>query len=164
MGLTRRKFVGGLGIVAAGGTGVVGFTEIPNSELTRCEGEPISVERSLTDEQSGTQSFEEWAYRQSAEVGLSRVREATANRLNSNEFGSGLVPSPKLLSTELVPVLNVATVEGLDTESEDRSSVDFSRLVRVAPRVVDVTISPNDETFSRSIAVFAEQTVPATAD
>jgi hypothetical protein len=201
MDLTRRKFVGGAGLAATGvGATAAGLSAIQDSDPTRCEGEPVSVEKSLTDASgyddgiryfSGndtiryvryrdgdgpvafeTESFENWASGGCAKIALSQVREATPNRLGSDEFGSGLYPTPKLLSylsgeflsARLVPILTVGKSDAEADGAENRSSVDFSRLIRVAPQSAHATISLDGETFSRTVAVFAEQTEVSSAE
>jgi len=191
MKFTRRKFLGGAGIAAVGvGASVVKISQNQNSEPTRCKGKPTSVEQSLADK-SGyedgfsyfqknntvrivttrnsdgpasfkTKSFDEWASIQCADMGISRVREVTANRLGNDEFGAGLTSSPEGSQSRSV-VLNVVTTDGQADKSENPAPIDFTQFVRVAPRSVDATISLDDKTFSRSVAVFAKQLEPATA-
>lgn len=90
----------------------------PPTGPVRCTGEPVSVERSVNDEpgygddmeyfpsngtvrivtvRSGDEprafaewSFEEWARFEAADVARPRAVQATADRLGTNEFGSGV--------------------------------------------------------------------------
>lgn len=156
----------------------------PSAKPVRCRGEPVTVERSVTDEpgyaddieyfpanktvrfvtiRSGdeplefdTWSFEEWGAIECAEVGLEQVREATADRLGTDEFGSSIGQSPGFFSSSsLVIWLEVATqVE--DGETVSTPTVPLARLVDIAPRSAEVTVSLKGDPFSRSVPVFAE--------
>jgi hypothetical protein len=157
---------------------------LSRSKPVRCRGEPVAAETSLTDasgyddgfryfpandtvrvvtaeDSDGpalfeTSSFEEWASIQCAQVGLRRVREATVTRLGTGEFNSAIGDSPGFFSSDSSVVrLDVATylqANGTDTTP----TTSLSRLVRDAPRSVDAAVSLEDETFSRTIPVFAE--------
>lgn len=110
----------------------------PSLTPVRGRGEPISVDRSLSDEPgyeddreyfpanktvryvaatSGgepvdfeTISFEEWAPTKSTEVGMKRAQEMTATRLGTDEFTAGMDVPPETAQTEgLVIWLTVAT-------------------------------------------------------
>jgi hypothetical protein len=100
--------------------------------------------------------LEEWASIQCAQVGLRRVREATVTRLGTGEFNSAIGDSPGFFSSDSSVVrLDVATylqANGTDTTP----TTSLSRLIRDAPRSVDAAVSLEDETFSRTIPVFAE--------
>lgn len=156
----------------------------PSAMPVRCRGEPVAVERSVTDEpgydddieyfpdnetvrfvtiRSGdeplefdTWSFEEWGAIECAEVGLERVREVTADRLETDEFGSSIGQPPEFFSSDsLVIWLEVATqVE--DGETVNTPTVPLARLADVAPRSVNATVSIKGDTFSRTVPVFAE--------
>ena len=157
----------------------------PPSKPVRCRGDPVSVERSVTDAPGyaddieyypgnatvrfvavrssekavrfGEMSFERWASMECAEAGLERVRAATEARLASDEFGSGVGQSPGLLpSHDLVIRLNVATRIGGDGTA-DPPAVSLSRLADAAPRSVDATVSLAGDSFSRTVPVFAER-------
>ena len=150
----------------------------------RCRGDPVSVERTLSDPpgygddveyypdngtvrfvsiRSGDEavrfdemSFDRWASMQCAEAGLERVRSATADRLGTDEFGSGVGQSPGFLpSNSLVVRLDVATRVG-DGETAAPPAVSLSRLADVAPRSVDATVTLEGDAFSRTVPVFAE--------
>ena len=156
----------------------------PPSKPVRCRGDPVSVERTMSDAPGysdnieyypgnatvrfvavrsseravrfGEMSFERWASTECAEAGLERVRAATEAHLASDEFGSGIGQSPGLLpSRDLVIRLNVATrVDG--EETAEPPAVSLSRLADAAPRSVDATVSLAGDSFSRAVPVFAE--------
>lgn len=155
----------------------------PSPTPVRGRGEPISVERSLSDEPgyeddreyfpanktvryvaatSGgepvdfeTISFEEWAPTKSTEVGMKRVQEVTPTRLGTDEFTAGMGVPPESAQTEgLVIWLTVATRTD-DGETISTPTVPLPRLADVAPRSVDVTISIEGDAFSRTVPVFA---------
>ncbi len=128
--MRRRTLLVGLGVTAT--AGVTGFTtgNLPGTpvddagtDVVRCRGDPISVERSVTDapgfdtdniqyhpENStvryvkyqsggepvafGTMSFERWGSTECAEAALERVRAVTAERLGTEAFGSGMGDPP----------------------------------------------------------------------
>lgn len=143
--LTRRSCVCTLGAVPIGGIAgclgaygsaddresaspTVDSTDTPRPRTftpagpDRAQGEPVSVERTITDEPGyedgieyypsnrtvrlvaarsgdepisyGTWSFDEWGRIETAEVGLERARKATAERLGTSEFGSGMGTPP----------------------------------------------------------------------
>ncbi len=150
----------------------------------RCRGEPVAVERTVDDPpgydddveyfpengtvrfvsvRSGDEAirfeempFERWASIECAEAGLERVRSATADRLGTDEFGSGVGQSPGFLpSSSLVVRLDVATrIE--DGETAAPPAVSLSRLADAAPRSVDATVSVEGDQYSRTVPVFAE--------
>jgi hypothetical protein len=106
--------------------------------------------------QFDTWSFEEWGSIECAEVGLERVREATADRLGTDEFGSSIGQPPGFFSSNsLVVWLEVATqVE--DGETVSTPTVSLDQLANVAPGSVEATVSIKGDTFSRTVPVFAE--------
>ena len=158
------------------------------SEPVRCQGEPVSAERSITDEpgyddgveyfpgnetvrfvaaRSGgkpvefdTWTVEEWGAIESAEVGLERAREVTADRLGTNEFASGVGTPPEATPPEARAIsLEVVTELDRDGEVISTSPVSLSQLVEAGPRSVAVTLSLDSRTFERTMPVFAKATL-----
>lgn len=159
-------------------------TEESPSDFVRCRGESVSVERSVTDEPGydednreyfpenetiryvaarsrgepaafETISFDEWASIECASAATERAREVTADRLGTDEFGSGTGVPPEIADTEdLVVRLTVSTrVEGGETVETPTLSRD--ELADAAPRSVEATVSLEGDEFSRTVPVFA---------
>lgn len=157
--------------------------QTPYPGPVRCRGDPVAVERRFTDSAGygddieyfpenktvrfvatrrgddpvsyDTWSFEEWAAIKAASVGLERVRDATATRLGTDEFGSGWGQPPDSVSVNtLVIKLHVATwIE--DGQPISTPTVPLSRLADVAPRSANVTVSLEGDTSSQTVPVFA---------
>lgn len=110
----------------------------------------------------GTMSFERWAATESAEAGVERVRAATAERLGTDAFGSatGEPPGFRLPSgfhTWVAPVVTLHVSTEYEGDEVVRTpSVELSRLVEVAPRSVEATVSLAGDSYSRTVPVFAE--------
>jgi hypothetical protein len=196
--MDRRTF-----LVATASVGVAGCVAKPapgnlsengamrsNSNLTsttnpvRCQGEPVSVEQSLTDtpgyddgleyfpsnetfriviaENSEgpamfeTVPFDEWASIKCAEASQQRAYKATKTRLGTDEFGSGIGEPSESYSGPTAVILSIQT-QTRTNGTTDTPALSLSRLARVSPRSVDATVSLKDDTFSRTVAVFAEQ-------
>lgn len=155
------------------------------SEPMRCQGEPVSAERSMSDEpgyedgfeyfpsnetvrivaaRSGgepvrfkSMSIERWSQFESGKVGLQRVREATATRLGTSDFSSGVGDPPASTSTDSIAIrLGVVTEFDQQGEVISTPSVPVSKLVATAPRSVDVTMSLKEHTLTQRIPVFAK--------
>lgn len=158
------------------------------SEPVHPRGDPVAVERTITDRpgyaddieyfpsngtvrhvtvRSGdrpagfdTRSFEEWGRGETAKAGLDRVREATAVRLGTDGFGSAVGRAPADAGTDtLVIWVQVATTYDRDGEVRSTPTVPFERLVATAPRAVDTTVTLESDTFSRTVPVFARSVV-----
>lgn len=158
------------------------------SEPVRCQGEPVSAERTITDEpgyedgleyypdnetvrfvaarsggepaEFGTWTVEEWGAIESAEVGLERAREVTADRLGTNEFASGVGTPPEATPPEARAIsLEIVTELDRDGEVISTSPVSLSQLVEAGPRSVAVTLSLDSKTFERTMPVFAKATL-----
>lgn len=161
-------------------------TETPSSPA-RCRGEPVTTERFVTDDpgyddgiehypsngtvrivtvRSGDEpvafeswSFEEWSRYRVTEIGQERVRAATARRLGTDEFGSGIGSPPAFASLDGPVVwLNLSTVLDQDGEVTSTPSVAFSTLVAHAPCSVEATVSLDGERYERTVPVYAETT------
>jgi hypothetical protein len=158
------------------------------SEPVRCQGAVVSAERSITDEpgyddgveyfpinetvrfvaarsggepaEFGTWTVEEWGTIESAEIGLARAREVTADRLGTSEFASGVGTPPAATPTEARAIfLEIVTELDRDGKVLSTSPVSLSQLVDAGPRSVDVTLSLDGETFERTLPVFAKSTL-----
>lgn len=100
--------------------------------------------------------FEQWASIECAEVSLERTRAVTAERLGTDEFGSGMGRPPEPFAADgLVVRLHVATVVE-DGERAATPTVDLSTLADAAPAHVSATVSLEGEEFSREVPVFAD--------
>jgi hypothetical protein len=156
---------------------------------TRPAGAPVSVERTIADppgyerdnreyfpenrtmryaayvsggEPAGfdTWSFAEWGRIESASVGGERVRAVTADRLGVEGVGSGVSTPPAGADTE-GPVVTVVLSTSLDRDGEVLRwpVATFPELVATAPRSVDVTLTIEGDTYSRTVPVYAEYQV-----
>ena len=155
-------------------------------EPVRCRGDPISVERSLTDQpgyddgieyspsngtvrfvtvRSGgepagydTWAFEEWGRIRTAEVGQEPVQEAAGDRLGTTEDLSSAIGGPPPNASVSSPAIWLDLVTQLDDEGEVYSSPSASlpELAAAAPAAADVTVSLEDDEYARSVPVFAE--------
>lgn len=157
---------------------------IPGPDLVRCRGDPVSVDRTITDTPGyeddieyfpengtvrfvatrndkgpvsfGEWSFERWGALESAGVGLERVRETTATRLGTDEFGSGTAQPPGLFSSNSLVIWLFVSTQVEDGEPVRTPSVLLSQLADVAPRSADVTLSLEGDSYSRTVPVFAK--------
>lgn len=149
----------------------------------RAEGEPVSVERTVTDEPGydddieyfpsnrtvrfvearsgdeplsfGTWSFEEWGTFETAEVGLERARAATSERLGTNEIGSSVGVPPDTAALENVVIwLELSVQKDRDGNVTSTPTIPYSALVEAAPRSVHATVSVKGDEFSRTVPVF----------
>ncbi|WP_239647751.1 hypothetical protein [Natrinema altunense] len=155
----------------------------------RPDGEPVSVDRTITDDpgyeqdnvehfpqnktvryvshMSGgepaaydTWSFEEWGRIESAEVGATRARTVTARRLGVEEVGSGMSSPPDEAETEgLVITVQISKTLSRDGEVVSWPVATFPDLKGAAPRSVDVTLSIEGDTFSRPVPVYVSYSV-----
>ena len=159
-------------------------TETSPSRFVRCEGEPVWVERAVTDEpgydeddmeyypenetvryvaaRSGdspvsfeTTSFDEWASIEAAKAALERLRGVTADRLRTDEFGSGMGVPPEFTDMDDVVVRLTVSTRVEDDETVSTPSVSRDQLADAAPRSVEATVSLESEEFSRTVPVFA---------
>ncbi len=164
-----------------------GFVRSNSASTTnpvRCQGESVSVEQSLTntpgyddnleyfpanetfrivvaENSEGpamfeTVPFDEWASIECAEASQQRAHEATRTRLGTEEFGSSIGEPSESYSGPTAVILSIQT-QTRTNRTTDTPALSLSRLARAAPRSVDATVSLKDNTFSRTVAVFAEQ-------
>ncbi len=164
-------------------------TEADSRDPVRPDGEPVSVDRTITDDpgyeqdnvehfpqnktvryvshMSGgepaaydTWSFEEWGRIESAEVGATRARTVTARRLGVEEVGSGMSSPPDEAETEgLVITVQISKTLSRDGEVVSWPVATFPDLKGAAPRSVDVTLSIEGDTFSRPVPVYVSYSV-----
>lgn len=208
---TRRSYVRTLGAVAIGGiAGCLGAygsaadresasptDDSPDTPRPRtftpagpdrAQGEPVSVERTITDEPGyqdgieyypsnrtirfvaarsggepvkfGSWTFEEWGRIETAEVGLERARQATAERLGTTQFGSGMGTPPDDAPMEAMVIwLHLSVNKDREGNITGTPTVAYSSLIDAAPRSVDVTLTMEGDTFSRSVPVFVSFTI-----
>lgn len=155
---------------------------------TRPNGEPIITEQTITDEPgyeddieyfpgnqtvryvklvSGgepaaydTWSFEEWGSIESAEVGAKRAETVTADRLGVEGVGSAISRPPKDAETdELVIMLEVTKTVNNDDEVVNWPVATFPAIKKAAPRSVDVTLTLEGDTVSRTVPVYVRYMV-----
>jgi hypothetical protein len=158
------------------------FTRSGPGSAFRCRGEPVAVERSITDEpgydddieyfpdnesvrfvarRAGgdpawfeTMSFDEWGAVRCADIGRDRAREVTVERVNSQRFEARTGDPPGGETSLPVVVLSIATRIGPDGQ---RITPPFpvARLAANAPRSVEATVSVDGDSVSRTIPVYA---------
>lgn len=155
----------------------------------RPDGEPISVDRTITDDpgyeqdnveyfpqnktvryvklrsgdeplEYGTWSFEEWGEIESAEVGAARARTVTARRLGVEEVGSGMSSPPDDAETEgMVITVQISKALNRDGEVVSWPVATFPALKESAPQSVDVTLSIEGDTVSRQVPVYVSYSI-----
>jgi hypothetical protein len=156
----------------------------PASEFVRCRGDPVSAERSVTDEPGyedddmeyfpenetvryvaarsrgepakySTIAFDDWASLECAEAAAVRTREVTADRLGTDEFGSAIGRPPEFADGDDSVVRLSLETRVEDGETVSTPTVSRDQLADAAPRSVEATVSLADEEFSRTVPVFA---------
>lgn len=102
-------------------------------------------------------AFSRWASMRCAEAALERARAATADRLETDEFGFGTVTSPRPFFDELVVELARETLRDEEGNVVDESTVPFETLVENAPRTVETTYTLSGKTYGRPVPVYATE-------
>lgn len=142
----------------------------------RGEAEPVSVERTIRDEDFeylperdavryvakyergtpvySTMSFERWGRIQSADVGAERVRAVLAESLDDME-GVGTALTNRGEGLTITVGLN--TTRDRDGEVIREPSVGFERVVSLTPRTVDATVWLDDREHRESVDVWVER-------
>lgn len=148
-------------------------------EPVRCKGEPTSVIETMSDAgdenleynptngtfrvgvaetvdgtRFETVPFEEWMEIECAEAGTRRAREATVGRLDTDGFHASTASLPEK-SDSLVALLTVADGDQGNGTAGGKP-VALRRLVQVAPRSVEATVSIEGDGYTRTVAVFTE--------
>ena len=156
---------------------------------SRPDGEPVSVDQSITDEPGyeqddieyfpqnqtvryvkyisggepaayGTWSFDEWARIETAEIGATQAQTVTAQRLDIEELRSGISSPPEDAETEgPVITLQISKEFWRDSDVVRWPVTTFPNLKRVAPHSVDVTLSIEGDTYSWIIPVYVEYVI-----
>ena len=159
--------------------------EFPGGVL-RCQGESIAVEESLPaseepaeyfpsndtvkyaalvgsgDVEYDTMSFERWKVIKTAHAAHNHVLSAVKDRLRV-EVGSGLSRAPNAEGPSLCVRLLVTDPDAI--EGTRTPSVTLQQIAKTAPQSANVTLSVDEELFSRSeisrgVPVFAEHQAP----
>lgn len=109
--------------------------------------------------QIGVWSFERWGRFETANVGRDLVHRAVRRALVTHDFGSS-VGKPPVTDIDESPVISVYITKEYDRQGcvIDTPSVSFSELAEHTPRSVDVTVTLEGDSYSRSIPVFAKFT------
>jgi len=175
--LTRRETISLLGLGALSIPGTIA-TVAPETLVghPRATGEPISVEREITDEGYSydpasdtvtwpresvdegpyeTEPFEAWADRRSARVGSDVVLPTINDRLETDMSGIGKAVSGEWFG--LVISVTIGTSYDRDGDVRSEPTVSKAALIDAAPRTVHVTISLEGREFARSVPVFVEE-------
>jgi hypothetical protein len=163
-------------------------TDAESQEATRPNGAPVSTDRTITDEpgynqdeleyfpenqtvryislRSGgrpagydTWTFNEWGRIESAEIGARRASEVTASRLGVEGLGGGM-SSPPDESEGLVIIVRIKKVLDRDGKVVSWPVATFPDLLEAAPRSVDVTLTIEGDTYTRTVPVYASYSVP----
>jgi hypothetical protein len=114
-------------------------------------GQPVRTE---------TVSFERWARIQSATLGARRAARVTNDRLGTDGI-DWMVGSPPPDADADARVITLTIVKTLDREGNivEWPPVTLSQLVDTTPRSVDATYTLEDNSFSRTIPVYAQYEV-----
>lgn len=142
----------------------------------RGEAEPVSVERTIRDEDFeylpekdavrylarydrgtpvySTMTFARWGRIQSADVGAERVREVLAASLDDMEgVGTGLTNRGEGLTI----TVGLNTTRDRDGEVIREPSVGFEEVVSVTPRTVEATVRLADREHREAVDVWVEE-------
>jgi hypothetical protein len=175
-------------------TDTSGKTETPETTETtpqhdskgpvRCRGEPVSVEKTITDEPGyddnikyfpsnktvrfvaarsrdrpvsfDTWTFKEWGRIETTEVGMNRAQEATADRLRTDDFSYGMGQPPDDAPTDKIVIwLEIGATYDRDGDTINTPTIEFNQLAEAAPRSVDTTVSLKGDEYTRIVPVYA---------
>lgn len=154
---------------------------------TRPNGDSVSAARTITDEPGYTQdeleyfpdnqtvryvstysggspsgydtwTFNEWGRIESAEIGAGRASEVTASRLGVNGVGGG-ISSPPDDSEGLVVTVRIEKMLDRDGDIVSWPVATFPDILEAAPRSVDVTLTIEGDTYTRTVPVYASYSV-----
>jgi len=145
----------------------------------RCEGAPASVIERMGDPAGGdfeyspanrtfrvgvaetangtrfeTVPFEEWMEIECVDAGAERAHEATVDRLETGGFDASSASLPE--GPDSLVVLLTVTNGDRGNGTADSDPVALWRLVRAGPRSVEATVSIDGDSYTRTVAVFAE--------
>ncbi|PSP73108.1 hypothetical protein BRC86_10585 [Halobacteriales archaeon QS_3_64_16] len=157
-----------------------------SSGPVRCEGAPTSVTERTGDPAGGdlehspanrtfrvgvaetasgtrfeTVPFEEWMRIECADAGAERAHEAAVDRLETGGFDASSASLPTGLDSLVVPLTTTNGDRGNRTADSD--PVALWRLVHAGPRSVEATVSIEGDSYTRTVAVFAEPMSDAVA-
>jgi hypothetical protein len=153
----------------------------------RADGTPVSAERTVTDKpgyeqddreyfpsndtiryvslRSGgepvefdTWSFEEWGTIESSEIATVRAGAVAERRLGVDGVATSVSHSPTD-EEELVAIVQVTMTLNREGEVVSWPAATFPDLKDAAPRSIDVTVSIEGDSFSRTVPVYAEYTI-----
>lgn len=130
-----------------------GFEYFPENRTVRTVattsgGEPTSF---------STKPFNEWGDIESAEVGATRAAAVTARRLEVDFIANGIGQAPAgAASDEFAIKLEVSKTIGSEGEVESWPVATFPALKQAAPRSVEVTLSVEGDTVSRTVPVYVK--------
>lgn len=117
----------------------------------RSGGEPVAYD---------TWSFEKWGRLTTATQGAMRAGTIAANRLGVEDVGSGISSPPgDPQSTDPSIVVQITKTLDRDGEVIEWPVATFSALKEASPRSVDVTLTLEGDTFSRTVPVYVEYIV-----
>lgn len=187
--MNRRTYLTALGVGAASLAGHSALADgnplPPFGEGKRGEGEPVSVEQTITDdsiayleesdevryvryysggepEEYTTEPFTRWAKRTCASVGIAAVLPTIEERSNTPVEGLGSGVEGRLTGT--VITVDYTIVLNRDGGVKDGPSVPFADIVEVAPRAVRATVVLDDREYTRVVPVVVQRAEQAQAD
>lgn len=177
--MERRTLLGAVGSVGLTGVASVDlFAPELIVESPQAEGEPISTERTVTDEDieyqpdsdtvrwpalmSGgeveeyeVEPFADWASREAAVAAHDAVESVLPERLDGETEGVGVSVSGEYLGLAVTVSTVIPRNDGGELQAEPR--IARSTLVDAAPRTVEATIRLGDGEHIRDVPVFVEE-------
>lgn len=168
--MNRRTYLvaaGGSLAAVTGGTAVASATRadlLADRELTQGKGGAVTIERTITRnsveylestnevrENGHTQPFNEWARRESEEIGAHTVVSVVENRLDKSVEGVG--SGVRFLLFGPVITLDHTVTRDRDGSVMSEPNVPLDHLVSVAPRTMTVTVTLAGHGFTTEIPV-----------
>jgi len=157
----------------------------PSADPVRCRGESVTAKRTVEDEPGyedniryfpsnstvrvvtarnadgplsyETVPFAEWVDWESGDAATEHVRTVIAERLGTDEFGSGYGEAPASADAEEVVWVSVPPA---DTEDGTVTpTVSLTALADAAPRSIDVTVTLEGDERTRTLPVYARHVV-----
>lgn len=179
MAMNRRRV---LTLIGAGGASVAGGIAAFKPALVigspRGKGEPVSIERTITDESleyrpstdevryptlmnsNGPVAYEtvpfgRWARRRCASVGSDAVLPAIQDRFQKRVEGISKAASSEYIG--LVITVTAMTTKNRDGEVVAEPNISYESLVDAAPRTVHTTVRLEGREHTRAVPVFVEE-------
>jgi len=187
--MNRRTYLATLGAGVASLTGYTALTDSPQlpmiGEGKRGKGEPISVEKTITEDsityledtdevryvtvysggepkEYNREPFKQWAKRKCASIGSTVVLPAIRNRFSASVEGIGKGVEDRLF--DMVISVDYMISRNQEEEVENKPNVSFSELVEVTPQTVHATVVLDGREYTRPVPVIVQRGEVAQAD